>query len=290
MAVHRRKYIVASVCGFCRGVKRAVALFDEACGKGSVYVLHELVHNKSVSNSMISRGAVFVDKCDEIPDGATVLIGAHGVSDAVETSLRRRCTVIDATCPRVKALQSAAAGVSPVQELVMLCKPHHPEATGVMGCAVTPYVYPVSSVADIEKLPELHAPFLLAQTTMSGKLVSEVESCLKKRYPALVSRCRICDASEKRQKSAAELAGKCDVVFVAGSAHSSNAVELVNIIKSCGVGAYLVDSGEDIRDFMIENAVTAGITAGASTPDELIQDVAATLEKYGFSNGDDADD
>ncbi|MBO7153323.1 MAG: 4-hydroxy-3-methylbut-2-enyl diphosphate reductase [Lentisphaeria bacterium] len=279
-----KKYIMSEVCGFCRGVRNAIALFDEAVKRYGkpVYILHELVHNSFVTDSMRARGAVFADKSGDIPDGAVAMIGAHGVSPEVESDLRSRCTVIDSTCPRVKALQKSARSVGIDQELILLCKKNHPEALGVLGYVKTPKVYPVHSLSDIDALPDMKSPVLLTQTTVSSELSAAVNEAVSKRFANIKISSGICNSSIARQEAVKRLASVCDRVLVIGSQHSSNAVELKNIVQSHGVSAYLIDSSKSICDDMLEGASCVGVTAGASTPDELIDDVRTFLEEYGY--------
>ena len=280
-----KKFIVSPVCGFCGGVRRAAELFDGAVSSGvkPVYILHELVHNNFYSRIMTERGAVFVEAETDIPDGATAMIGAHGVSPCVENALRRRCKVIDATCPKVKMLQKCAANITADRELIMLCKPRHPEAVGVLGFAGTSKVFQICERSDTEHLPEImKSPVLLVQTTVSGNLVDEVSAVLRSRYPNLEIPVGICESSKKRQESVRELASVSQCVLVIGSSHSSNAVELVNAAQQDGVPAHLVESAKDITSCMLERFSVIGITAGASTPDELISDVKSYLVSQGF--------
>ena len=279
-------FLTASTCGFCRGVREALAHFEKALEKyhPPVYVLHELVHNKFVTSSMSSAGAVFVSSLDEVPAGSVLLIGAHGVSAAVMQECQKRFTVIDATCPRVLALQKMAGKIPEQSELVMLCKPGHPEAEGVIGHSSTEKIYAVSSLEDVKKLPALTSPVLLAQTTVSGELVSQVKSYLTDKYPAISSVSRRCDASDRRQQAVKELAKKCDFIIVVGSKHSSNACELHKLAMASGVRSCMVDSAEDIGLAMFEDVSSVGITAGASTPDELISGVKVRLQEIGYAD------
>ncbi len=279
-------FLTASSCGFCRGVRNALDQFEKALAEhgAPVYVLHELVHNNSVTGSMAERGAVFVSSLEEVPDGSVLLIGAHGVSEKVMHEAVRRFSVIDATCPRVLALQKMAGQISEQSELVILCKPGHPEAEGVVGHSSTAKIYPVSSLEDAQKLPALLSPVLLSQTTVSGELVDQVKSYLLSKYPGIRISGRICDASDSRQKAIKVLAGKCDCIIVVGSRHSSNAYELFKLAEKCGVKSYFADSKDDIAAEMLAGYSAVGISAGASTPDELINGVKERLKEFGYSD------
>ena len=286
MSTDEKFFITSSVCGFCRGVRRAISCFDDAHRKygQTVYVLHELVHNNFVTQFMQQNGAVFVDDVNDIPDGAVAMIGAHGVDKNTWQEMQKRFTVVDATCPRVKALQKFASGVGREQELVMLCKKGHPEAVGVLGHAGTEHIYPVSDIKEASELPELKNPVFLSQTTVSGTLAGEVETLLRERFGNLKSHGCICDASNQRQRGVEVLAEHCQVVLVVGSSHSSNAVELVKTAERCGKKAWLVDNGNSVLPDMLANISIVGITAGASTPDELIEDVQKRLISMGYHN------
>ena len=279
-------FLTASSCGFCRGVRNALEQFEKALADHGtpVYVLHELVHNNFVTGSMAARGAVFVSSLSDVPDNSTLLIGAHGVPEKVMLEAKQRFNVIDATCPRVLALQKMAGGIPAAGELVMLCKPGHPEAEGVMGHSSTGKIYPVSSVEDAQKLPDLVSPVLLSQTTVSGKLVEQVTEYLRSRFPGIRTSSRICDASSRRQQSVDALAKRCDCIIVVGSKHSSNAYELYKLAQACGVKSYFVDSPENVTDAMLAGHSAIGITAGASTPDELIDGLKERLKEFGFSD------
>ena len=277
-------FLTARTCGFCRGVRGALEHFDNALAlyNAPVYVLHELVHNNSVTNAMTVRGAKFVSSVEDVPDGSVLLIGAHGVPADVKQECKRRFTVIDATCPRVLALQKLAGKVPPQSELVMLGKKGHPEAEGVIGHSATQKVYLISSLEEAEKLPDLNSPVLLAQTTVSGELADAVKSYLAEKYPDITLSSRICDASDRRQQAVKSLAAKCGCIIVVGSKHSSNACELFHLAEKSAKIAFMVDSYLDITEQMLSGCSSVGITAGASTPDNLIEGVKDHLLKCGY--------
>ena len=282
-----KQFILSSVIGFCGGVRKAISEFEsgkERYGQG-IYVLHELVHNNFVTCQMAEAGALFTDNAAEIPDGAVVLTGAHGVSPAVENSLRSRCTVIDATCPRVKSLHEFSAQVKSDEELILLCKAGHSEAEGILGYSGTRKIYPVYKLSDIETLPELKNPVLLTQTTVSHDTARTAEQMLRARFSSLRCCGSVCNATYQRQEAAAKLASLSDYVIVVGSPHSSNASELVKVVKSCGTDAMLTDDGSDIAEHIPENAMTVGVTAGASTPDDMIAKVKTRLLALGYHDG-----
>jgi 4-hydroxy-3-methylbut-2-enyl diphosphate reductase len=197
---------------------------------------------------------------------------------------QRRFTVIDATCPRVLALQKFAGKVPAESELIMLGKPGHPEAEGVIGHSSTEKVYMISSLEEAKALPEMSSPVLLSQTTVSGELLEEVKSCLAEKYPGIVFSSRICDASDLRQQAVKVLATRCDSIIVVGSKHSSNACELYRIAGKFAQKACMVDSSKDIAPGFLDGCTSVGITAGASTPDELIDGVKSFLTGCGYSD------
>ena len=278
-----KTYRMAAVCGFCRGVKQALRQFQALCEASDepVYVLHELVHNCAVTEKMRAQGAVFVERLSEVPPGARLLIGAHGVSEEVERQARSEFRVEDATCPRVKSLQRAAASLRPDQALIMLCKKGHPEAVGVIGHAGTRQVYPISGPDEVSALPELSAPVLLVQTTMSGELTLQVEKALQKRFSQVIFHGNICNASEQRQQAVSQLARQSDLVLVVGSQHSSNAAELVSA-AAVWTTAYLIENAAALATQDLAGFRKIGVSAGASTPDELIDAVRRYLEEQGY--------
>ena len=279
-------FLTASARGFCRGVRGALEHFEKALAEHNapVYVLHELVHNKFVTSKMTAQGAVFVSSIEDVPNGSVLLIGAHGVATSVMQESKKRFTVIDATCPRVLALQKIAEKISQDSELVILGKPGHPEVDGVIGHSATDKIYVVSCLEDAEKLPVLNSPVLLSQTTVSGELVTAVQTYLTEKYPNITTSSRICDASERRQQAVKRLAEKCDCVIVVGSKHSSNACELYQLAKKVAEKAFMVDSRDEISEEMFSGCLSVGITAGASTPDEVIDGIADYLIECGYDD------
>jgi 4-hydroxy-3-methylbut-2-enyl diphosphate reductase len=276
---------VADCLGFCGGVKRAMELFRQACRENEgrpVYVLHELVHNLRVTAGMKEQGARFTDSPEELPPGATVLIGAHGIAPGVEAQLRKRAgKVIDATCPLVKQVQAAAAALTPEDELVFHGLAGHPEAEGILGRAGTEHRYVISCLEDVAALPELERPALLAQTTLNHRETDRVFAALQKRFPNARRLGAICSASFERQNAVEKLVPQIDALVVIGSDHSSNANRLREIGSASGIPSWLVDDTGKLPP-EISSCHRIGLTAGASTPPEQIEDAISAIRKlYG---------
>ncbi|MCI5778662.1 MAG: 4-hydroxy-3-methylbut-2-enyl diphosphate reductase [Lentisphaeria bacterium] len=281
----RKTYLPASVHGMCGGVFAALRILDEfASARGEVYVFRELVHNRAVTADLAARGVRFVDKPDDIPDGAAVVIGAHGVGADLERELRRKAAVCrDATCPLVKKLHRIAAALTPEEQLVICGKSGHPEVRGIAGNSGTPAVFIVGSAAEVAALPELSLPVFLSQTTVDHAEAEAVLAALKRRFPQLTAHSGVCDASRKRQEAVLELAGKCELVLVIGSPHSSNARRLQEIAARQGAESFLIDSAAELPLAALDRVSTVGVTSGASTPEHLFAAVTAALERLGFS-------
>lgn len=276
--------ILATSRGFCSGVTRALDIFHKALKDfgAPIYVLRELVHNSTVTADMKAEGAIFVTSIDQVPDGATLVLGAHGTTRALQMQLaQRNLRLLDATCPLVQKLHDAVAALTPDDELVLFGKSGHPESTGIISQSGTPKIHLIEKLGDIDKLPEcLNRPIFLSQTTMNYRDCQDISQELKKRYPRIAIPANICRASYDRQKAVEDLAGKCDFVVVIGSLHSSNARRLVEIAVGCGTKSCLVEGPEELPD--LTDAVTVGVTAGASTPEHLVEAVCQKLADCGF--------
>ena len=242
-----------------------------------VYVLHELVHNRTVTEQMRRRGAIFIATPEELPEGATCLIGAHGVGSETERRLRERTSrVVDATCPIVKKVQQIAAKLTDDEALVLFGVRGHPEAEGILGHAVTPSRFLVTGVAEVAELPELAHPVFLCQTTLDQEQAEEVFAALRDRFPQARREGTICPASSERQAAVKELVKRVELLLVIGSPHSSNANRLREIGERAGIPACLVDGPEQLPADLAK-FTRVGIAAGASTPDEQIQRVVAAV-------------
>ncbi|MBO4620488.1 MAG: 4-hydroxy-3-methylbut-2-enyl diphosphate reductase [Victivallales bacterium] len=274
---------IASSLGFCGGVRRAMQSFEQLRSETppdkSVYVLHELVHNRTVTEQMAAHGAIFIQKPEELPIGATCLIGAHGVGREAERLLRNRAgRLVDATCPIVKNIQQAAAGLAENEELVLAGLRGHPEVEGILGHAGTSQQFLVSCVEEVACLPELSNPVMLCQTTMHHEVADTIFTALQKRFPSARRGGVICHASSERQAAVEALVSRIDLLLVIGSPHSSNANRLREIGERAGIPSYLVDGPEQLPADLAKFP-RVGVAAGASTPDEQIQRVIAAVRK-----------
>lgn len=281
--------ILANPRGFCAGVDRAIEIVDRALEVlgAPVYVRHEVVHNRFVVNNLREKGAVFVQELDEVPDDATVIFSAHGVSRVVQEEAKRRgLKVFDATCPLVTKVHIEVARYSREgRETILIGHKNHPEVEGTMGQYDTSFggaVYRVDSPEEVSQL-QVKNPEKLAfvtQTTLSVDDASIVIDALRQRFPAIVGPKKddICYATQNRQDALKKLADESDLVLVVGSPNSSNSNRLREIAEKRGTPAYLIDGAEDIRDEWLEGKQNIGVTAGASAPEVLVEGVIAHLQ------------
>jgi 4-hydroxy-3-methylbut-2-en-1-yl diphosphate reductase len=279
---------LASPRGFCAGVDRAIEIVERALQKhgAPVYVRHEVVHNRFVVDDLRSKGAIFVEELDEVPDGATLIFSAHGVSQKVQKEANTLgLKVFDATCPLVTKVHSEVARYGREGKTVVLVGHEgHPEVEGTMGRAVGP-VFLVETLSDVAGL-ELTSDMPLAyvtQTTLSVDDTARIVEALRRRFPGIEGpRLNdICYATQNRQDSVRELAQICDVVLVVGSHNSSNSNRLRELAEEVGARAYLIDGVDDIVIDWLAGARQIGITAGASAPEVLVRGVLDHLESMG---------
>ncbi|MEE8108866.1 MAG: 4-hydroxy-3-methylbut-2-enyl diphosphate reductase [Gammaproteobacteria bacterium] len=284
--------LLANPRGFCAGVDRAIEIVEQAIVKfGSpIYVRHEVVHNRFVVDGLKHMGAVFVNELDEVPDGATVIFSAHGVSRAVQEEAERRgLAVLDATCPLVtkvhmEVIRYARAG----RDVVLIGHRGHPEVEGTMGQfskLSDADIYLVESPDDVSEL-EVKNPETLAfvtQTTLSVDDTAEIIEALKKRFPALSGPRKedICYATQNRQDAVKSLVRQCNVILVVGSPNSSNSNRLREIAEKNGKSGYLVDGPDDLRRAWFSEDDIVGVTAGASAPELLVRQVIDRLMEWG---------
>jgi 4-hydroxy-3-methylbut-2-enyl diphosphate reductase len=280
--------VLAGPRGFCAGVERAIDIVElalEVCGP-PVYVRREIVHNGYVVDKLRAKGAVFVDELHEVPDGATVIFSAHGVSPAVRAEAERRgLQVIDATCPLVtkvhlEAIRYAREGYT----IILIGHEDHDEVIGTLGEAPD-RMRVISSAAEVETLdvPDPTRVAYLTQTTLSVDDTREVIEALRRRFPAIVgpSRDDICYATQNRQAAVKTVAGDVDVLLVIGAANSSNSLRLVEVSRAAGTPAYLINDVRDVRPEWLDGVRRIGVTAGASAPEVLVQEAVATLRAGG---------
>ena len=286
--------LLANPRGFCAGVHRAIEIVERALEQygAPVYVRHEVVHNRSVVDGLRAKGAIFIEELSEVPDGATLVFSAHGVPRSVrEAASARGLSVFDATCPlvtkvHVEVTRYAREG----RETILIGHQGHPEVEGTLGqydVAQGGAIYLVESPEDVDRLrinnPE-HLAFV-TQTTLSVDDAQVVIEALRRRFPAIRGPRRddICYATQNRQDAVRAIAHECDVLLVVGSANSSNSNRLRELGEKTGVPAYLVDGPEDLRREWFEGKRRIGLTAGASAPERLVQDVIQRLEAWGVS-------
>ena len=286
------RILLANPRGFCAGVDRAIDIVERAIELfgAPIHVRHEVVHNRHVVERLRELGAVFVDELDEVPDGATVIFSAHGVSRAVEDEAeRRRLTVFNATCPLVtKVHMEVARFAREAREVILIGHEGHPEVEGTMGRFDSSYggrIVLIESVEDAESVV-VRDPACLAfvtQTTLSVDDTAGIVAALRRRFPELASPRKedICYATQNRQDAVKQLLTECDVLIVVGSVTSSNSNRLRELADRAGVPGYLVDGPADLQAEWFEGRQTVGVTAGASAPEILVQQVIDRLRNWG---------
>jgi 4-hydroxy-3-methylbut-2-enyl diphosphate reductase len=288
MSITNRTILLANPRGFCAGVDRAIAIVERALEKfgAPIYVRHEVVHNAYVVNDLKNKGAVFVEELDEVPTGATVIFSAHGVSQAVRSEAAKRgLNVFDATCPLVTKVHLEVSRMHEKGlEIIMIGHKGHPEVEGTMGQAQGG-MYLVETPDDVKSL-NVTDPDKLAyvtQTTLSVDDAARVVDALRQRFPNIVGPKKddICYATQNRQDAVKKLAAECDLVIVVGSPNSSNSNRLREVAQNLGVTAYLVDSAGDIDPAWLTDRHRIGISAGASAPEILVEEVIDRLKKLG---------
>ncbi len=285
--------LLANPRGFCAGVDRAIEIVEralEAFG-APIYVRHEIVHNRFVVDSLRQQGAVFVDELADVPDGATVVFSAHGVSQAVRRESRsRQLRVFDATCPLVTKVHIEVARLCRAgHDVVLIGHAGHPEVEGTMGqwsaAASGNAIHLVESIDDVARL-EVGRPDKLCfvtQTTLSVDETRDIIAALRARFPLIEGPRRddICYATQNRQDAVRRLAATCDLLLVLGSPNSSNSNRLRELAEKQGIPAHLIDGAQDIRAEWLAGRERVGVTAGASAPESLVQGVVARLREAG---------
>jgi 4-hydroxy-3-methylbut-2-enyl diphosphate reductase len=283
--------LLANPRGFCAGVDRAIAIVLEALRRfgAPIYVRHEVVHNKFVVDDLKSKGAIFVDDLDGIPAGSTVVFSAHGVARSVRAEAEARgLRVFDATCPLVTKVHVEVARMrGEGREIVMIGHAGHPEVEGTMG-QCDGGIHLVESVADVARLAVADSVPLayVTQTTLSVDDAAAIVAALKARFPAIVGPKKddICYATQNRQDAVKLMTRDVDVVIVVGSPNSSNSNRLREVAANRGVPAYMVDRAAELDPAWLEGRRRVGVTAGASAPDVLVQEVLERLRALGSAS------
>jgi len=285
--------LLANPRGFCAGVTRAIEIVESALAQrgAPVYVRHEIVHNRFVVEDLRSKGAVFVDELDEVPRGASVIFSAHGVAKSVRSDAEARgLKVIDATCPLVtKVHLEVAKLLREGYEIVMIGHRGHPESEGTMGQAEEGMnragMHLVETVEDVARLEVLDPGRLayVTQTTLSVDDAAKIVAALRARFATIRGPRKddICYATQNRQDAVKFMAPRCDVVIVVGSPNSSNSNRLREVAQKMGVEAYMVDSAADLRPEWIAGKPRVGVTAGASAPELLVDQLIERLRQLG---------
>lgn len=283
---------LANPRGFCAGVDRAIAIVNEALTRFEppIYVRHEVVHNKFVVSDLANRGAVFVEELHEVPDGSIVIFSAHGVSKAVEDEAERRdLTVFDATCPLVTKVHiEVARFAQDGMDAVLIGHAGHPEVEGTMGRFNRRHggqIHLVENESDVEALNVQNAEHLafVTQTTLSMDDTARVIDALREKFPSIQGPRKddICYATQNRQDAVKDLAGRCEVVLVVGSPNSSNSNRLRELAERMDCRAYLIDNATEMDRSWFAGIQSVGVTAGASAPEILIQEVLQQLQDWG---------
>ncbi len=282
------RVVLAKPRGFCAGVERAIEIVERALERFGppVYVRHEIVHNKHVVDTLREKGAVFVEKLDEVPDGAVTIFSAHGVAEAVETDAKRRdLPVIDATCPLVSKVHKEGQNhVRKGREVVLIGHEGHPEVEGTRG-RIPGGVHLVSSAEDVARLAVADPDALsyVTQTTLSVDDTREVIEALTRRFPSIVGPDvkDICYATQNRQTAVRQVAEKVELLLVVGAHNSSNSNRLREIGTQMGIPSYLIADASAIDRAWLHGVSVVGLTAGASAPEELVQEVIEALAVFG---------
>jgi 4-hydroxy-3-methylbut-2-enyl diphosphate reductase len=280
--------LLAEPRGFCAGVDRAIEIVEHAITKfgAPIYVRHEIVHNTFVVNDLKAKGAIFIEELSDVPPGATLVFSAHGVSRAVQLEAQRRgFQIFDATCPLVTKVHVEVAKLAREgYEFLMIGHKGHPEVEGTMG-QLDSGIHLVEDVADVARVQPVQTEKLavVTQTTLSVDDAAEIMAAVVARFP-LVRQPKqqdICYATQNRQDAVKVMSGQVDVVIVVGSPSSSNSNRLAEVARKLGVTAYMVDDATELQPAWLEGKARVGLTAGASAPEVLVQDVIARIRTLG---------
>ena len=286
MSIH--SVLLAEPRGFCAGVDRAIEIVEKALLKfgAPIYVRHEIVHNTFVVDALKKKGAVFIEDLSEVPAGATLIFSAHGVSQAVQQDAQRRgFSIFDATCPLVTKVHVEVAKLHKEgYEFIMIGHKGHPEVEGTLG-QIDTGIHLVENVADVERLnlPQVERLAVVTQTTLSVDDTAEILTVIKNKFPAVrePKQQDICYATQNRQDAVKLISSQVDIVIVVGSPSSSNSTRLQELAQRMGADSYMVDSALELQPHWFEGKTRVGLTAGASAPEVLVQDVVSRLREMG---------
>ena len=287
-----KEIVLANPRGFCAGVDRAIDIVEKSLDKFKepVYVRHQVVHNKKVVEDLEKKGVKFVKEVSEIPDNAVAIFSAHGVSQKVEDEAKKRNFMyFDATCPLVtKVHLEVQKHAQKGRDIILIGHKGHPEVIGTLGrhpSNSNTKIYLVENNDDIKKL-EINSPEVayVTQTTLSVDETRELINSLKEKFPGIIgpSADDICYATQNRQDAVKQLSLECQIVLVIGSQTSSNSNRLKELAEKCGTKSFLIDDKTDIDLNSLKDATSVGITAGASAPEEIVQEVISFLVPLGF--------
>ncbi len=289
--------LLANPRGFCAGVDRAIEIVERALDLfgAPIYVRHEVVHNKYVVDCLRDNGAIFIEDLSDVPEGATLIFSAHGVSQAVRQEAKQRgFKVFDATCPLVTKVHMEVSRFSETgQECILIGHHGHPEVEGTMGQFDERQggkIYLIETVNDVEQL-DIKNPDKLAyftQTTLSMDDTADVINALKQRFPKIQGPKKddICYATQNRQDAVKELVAACDILLVVGSPNSSNSNRLREVADRLNIPAYLIDNEMEIDKSWLQDKEKIGLTAGASAPEVLVEKVLQRLKQWGVADAD----
>jgi len=288
--------LLANPRGFCAGVDRAIEIVERALALhgAPIYVRHEVVHNRFVVDSLKAKGAVFIEDLKDVPSGSILIFSAHGVPQSVRREAEARgLTVFDATCPLVTKVHIEVSRMRQQgKEIIMIGHKGHPEVEGTMGQS-NGGMYLVETPADVQTLQVQDESnlFYVTQTTLSMDDASAIIAALRTRFPSIAGPRKddVCYATQNRQDSVKMLAKQCDLVLVVGSPNSSNSNRLREVAKNLNVPAYLIDNAGELKQEWLQGKPRVGITAGASAPEVLVQEVIARLKELGAVSVREAD-
>ncbi len=287
-AVAPAEILLAEPRGFCAGVDRAIEIVEHALAKfgAPIYVRHEIVHNTFVVNDLKAKGAIFIEDLADVPPGATLVFSAHGVSKAVQEEAQRRgFSIFDATCPLVSKVHVEVAKLAREgYEFLMIGHKGHPEVEGTMG-QLDDGIHLVEDVGDVARVQpgQTEKLAVVTQTTLSVDDAAEIMAAVIERFPSVrrPKQQDICYATQNRQDAVKVMSRQVDVVIVVGSPTSSNSNRLAELARKLGVPAYMVDDASELQVQWLEGKARVGLTAGASAPEVLVQDVIARIRMLG---------